>query len=361
MMNAVKSVTALMAVGLVFALAPAAEASTWGGSGGDTSVDDLIPKMSSGQAYSERYGFAVDLDNGAHVGIDFTISNLGIRNGYGASEVRIRHPDIDNYQHSERVSPGDWSYDENSFQLDIGPASVEATDDGAYELRYADDNARVELRFEPTIGMWQPGSGEIRSGDDYYRFTLVSPRANVTGRIQWDGEWHEVEGTRSGYSDHVATNVAPYNLAKRFTRFRSYVDDAFVMWREVDLTDDFGGESVTWVVVGVGDEIVYEDPDAEVRFGEIERDAETEYLVPHAIQTLSKTGGDQFRLTLRGNDVERRDLLEGRGRAARMIARAVSDPFQFNVQGDFQLEVVAGEHRLRSRDSGHVTIDYVNQ
>lgn len=337
----------------------AAQASGWGSGGQNASADDLIPSMSSGQAYSERYSFSVSLDGGGHIGMNWTISNLGIRNGYGAAQVRFEHSDFDNYSSSERESRRNWSYDENSFKLDIADATIRAVDDSTFELNYDAGDVKAELTFENTIDMWRPGSGELGDGGDFYRFTMVSPRANVTGRIYRDGQWHDVSGTNSGYADHVVTNVAPYNLASRFTRFRQYDDDVFVMWREVDLTDDYGGDNPVWVVVGVGDEIVYEDLDAELRFGDVERDDETGYRVPHAVQVLSENADGNLRLTLRKDNINRTDLLEEHGRVARMIASSVSNPFQYNVEGDYALEVNVGDRRLRTMDDGHVTIDYV--
>ena len=339
-----------------------AYASGWGSaaSGQQATVSDLIPSMSSGQAYSERYSFAADLDGGGHIGMNWTISNLGIRNGYGSSEFRINLPDHDNFRVNERVRRSQWSYDEDSFGLDIANSKIKAVDDGVFEIDYDDGEVRAELRFESRIPMWQPGSGELRSDDDFYRFTIIAPRADLSGRVYVDGQWHDVKATQSGYADHVSTNIAPYNMGKRFSRFRQYSDDVFIMWREIDLGAAFGGRTVTWILVGIGDEIIYEDVDAELRFGNLERDDETDYQIPHAIQVLSNNGSDKVRLTLRGEDVDRRDLLAGQGRMVRSIASRVSNPYRYDVEGRYALELEVGERRLRKVDEGLVTIDYVN-
>ncbi len=352
-----------ISVAFIAGAASTATAQGWGDgtTGKPATVDELIPRMSSGQAYTERYSFAVDFDDGGHVGMNFTISNLGIRSGYGAAEFRFRHDDIDNYRYGERVSRSNWSYDEDNFALDIDKASIKADGDDAFILKYNGDEMRAELRFEKQMPMWRPGNGEIRQGEDYYRFMLVAPRANVTGRIFANGEWHEVTGTNSGYGDHVATNVAPFDLAKRFTRFRNYQDNAFVMWREVHLTGDYGGEKVSWVVVGVDDEIVYEDPNINVEFGNFQRDQETRYAVPHAAQLQSQQGDASLRFLLRGKEVDRTDLLESYGRVARAVASRVSEPYQYDVSGDYALEVTnADGEKLRITGSSHMTVDYVN-
>ena len=160
-----------------------AEADGWGEGNRAATASDLIPSMSSGQAYTERYSFSVSLDDGGHIGMNWTISNLGIRNGYGAAQVSVRHPDIDNYSSSERESRRNWSYDDNGFGLDIADATIEAVDDSTFELGYDGDGVRVELTFQNTIDMWRPGDGGLENGSDFYRFTMVSPRADVTGRI----------------------------------------------------------------------------------------------------------------------------------------------------------------------------------
>lgn len=350
-------ITVLLTGASLVASTATAEVST---NASGVSPDELIPSMSSGQAYSERYNFAVDLDNGGHISMNWTISNLGIRNGYGAAEVEVRHSDIDDYHSSERESRRNWSYDENRFALDIADASIEAVDDGIFDLRYTGDDVRIELRFDNTIDAWRPPDGEVDDNGDFYRFTMVAPRADVTGRVYIEGQWHDVSGDRSGYADHVVTNIAPYNLATRFSRFRQYDDDVFVMWREMALTDDYGGDSNAWIVVGVGDELVYEDTAPDVRFGDIDYDAETGYHVPHAIQILSNNGDGQLQLTLREDEIHRTDLLDHYGRVVRMIASTVSEPYQYDIHGDYALQFDVGDHLIRTIESGHVTIDYIN-
>ena len=349
-----------MLVAVAFAVSLLGSPAVAGDGGQEFGADALIPKMSSGQAYSERYSFAANLDGGGHIGMNFTISNLGIRNGYGAAEVRVELPDFDDYSSSERVSRGNWSYDEDNFGLDISGASVEYKGDGTFRLEYDGDGVHVRLLFENKTPMWQPASGKIENGDDYYDFRLVSPRADVRGHVHVDGDWHEVKGYRTGYADHVATNVAPYDLASRFTRFRSSGDDLFVMWREVNLSDDFGGDSVSWVVVGIDDEIVYEDSNPVIRFGNVKRDEETGYQVPHAIQVRSTEGSSEFMWMLRKDEIKKRDLLEGQGRMVRMIASTVTEPYQFNIEGDYVLQIEVDGEEYRTTDASHVTIDYVN-
>ncbi len=349
--------TLLLTTAALLLVGPTAMAQTQGwdeGRGGTASMTELIPRMSSGQAYTERYTFSVDLDGGGHIGVNFTISNLGVRSGYGAAEVRVRLPGEDRYEYSERVSRRRWDSASDRFALDIADTQVEAVGTTGFRIRHQGD-VEVDLRFENTIPMWRPGNGEVRSGDDYYRFTLTSPRANVTGRVKINGEWRDVRGTRAGYGDHVATNVAPYDLATRFTRFRDYNDDVFVMWREIELTDDFGGDTVAFALVGVGNRIVFEDTSPTVEFQRVSHDQETGYRVPHAIAVR----GQGFEFSLNGSNVRKRDILESYGRVARMVASRLSNPFQYNVEGAYTMRLTGGASATANGD-GHYTIDFVN-
>lgn len=352
--------TALL-IGAMSAQEASAQTQSWAsGTAAPLGFNDLIPRMSSGNAYTERYTFSVDLDQGGHVGMHFTISNLGLGSGYGAAEVNVRWPGKEQYKYAERVSRRKWSYEQSRFAMDISNTQVEAQGDNVIVLRHQGKDVKVELRFENRIPMWRPGTGEVRNGDDYYRFTLISPRADVTGRIFIDGEWHEVTGRRQGYGDHVATNVAPYDLAKRFTRFRDYNDDLFVMWREIELTERYGGQVVSWIVVGIGDEIVYQDAAPGVQFGNLERDKETSYNIPYAAQVNSEREGAQLRFLLRGEGMRRRDLLQSYGRIARAVAGRFAKPFEYNISGDYALEVEVGGRRLRTTGTSHYTVDFVN-
>jgi hypothetical protein len=349
------ALTATLTTLLLVSVEARAQVQGWAdGRGGQATMSELIPRLSSGQAYTERYTFAVDLDGGGHIGVNFTISNLGVRNGYGAAEVRVRIPGEDRYEYSERVARRSWSSESDRFALDIADTQVEAVGSSGFRLRHQGD-VELDLTFENTIPMWRPGNGELRSGDDYYRFTLTAPRANVTGRVKIDGQWRDVQGERAGYGDHVATNIAPYDMATRFTRFRDYNGDVFVMWREIELTEDFGGHTVAFVVVGIGNRVVYENTSPSVTFENIHRDNDTGYDVPHSIAV----SGDGFQFQLTGNDVARRDLLESYGRVARLVASRLSNPFQYNVDGTYTMRLSSGSSS-NANGSGHYTVDFVN-
>ncbi len=356
------ALTSLLAVMGFQANEASAQTQGWssGGKAKAPTMKTLVPRMSSGNAYTERYGFSVDLEGGGHIGVDFTISNLGLSSGYGASSVRVDLPGMSKkYDKSEKMSKGKWSHAKDRFYLDIAKTTVEGIGNDTFVLKH-DGDVKFELTFKNTIPMWSPGAGEIKVDGGYYKFNLIAPRANVSGKVFVDGAWREVKANREGYADHVATNVAPYDLAKRFSRFRHYNDDVFIIWREIQMEEKYGGETFTWVMVSYRDKIVFSDANATVRFGNVKPDATTGYNVPHSLQIESKDGKDSVTLVMRGSSYKRKDLLASYGRAARMIASTLSKPFQYTIPSEYTIQMTVQGATANVAGKSHYTIDYVN-
>lgn len=339
-----------------------AHAETKGWDDGDASapkVSDLIPEMSGQEAYSERYSFAIDFDDGGHIGVDWTISNLGWGDGHGASAVRVNMPGEDKYDRSKKVSKKDWDYSKDSFMLDIADTRVEATGDDTYKLTHEGDDVSFDLTMTNTVDMWRPGSGRVEADDRYYAFDLIAPRAKVTGKVTIDGETKKVSTSSDGYAEHVATNIAPFDLAKRFSRLRTTNDNVTVMWREIDLQDDLGGDSLTWVAVIYKDKIVFSDSAADIKFGRVRKDSDSGYKFPMDIQIDAEDGDDSIKLVMRGDDFKRKDLLKSYGAAAKLVASAVSKPYSFNVSCSYQLQLDIGGDRATISDDAHFVLDYL--
>lgn len=325
------------------------------------STSDLIPTMSSNESYTERYGFAVDLDDGGHIGVDWTISNLGWGDGHGGAAVRVRLPGEKNYSHSEKLSEDEWSYSKNTFDLDISDTRVRAKGSDSFVVTHEGEDVSFNLTFKNTTDMWKPGTGRIAVEDGYYKFNLLAPRADVTGTVTIGGKTQKVKGTKRGYADHVATNVAPFDFGKRFSRFRNYNGDIFVMWREIELTDEHGGDSFTWVVVGYKDQIVFSDADADVKFARLRHDPKAGYKFPMAIQIDGKDGKDSIQLIMRGKKFERKDLLAAYGTAAKMVASTVSNPFRYKIDCDYSLKMTVGGATAKVNGKSHFVLDYVTE
>ena len=322
-------------------------------------MKELIPKMSDKEAYTERYGFAVDLDDGGHIGVDFTISNLGWGNGHGASEVRVRLPGEKKYKFKKKVDEGEWSHDKGKFGLSIAGTQVEQKGSGSFRVRH-NGAVKFDLTFTNNMPMWKPGSGRIKSDDGYYQFNLIAPRADVKGTVTIGGKTKKVSGKRAGYADHVATNVAPFDFATRFSRMRDYNGDIFIFWREITPTSDFGGDSVTFVMVGYKDKIVFSDADAKMKMGRVKVDPKTGYKVPLSIQINGRDGKDSIKLVIKGRRYRKTDLLERYGNAAKLVASAFTEPVQYKVKCTYQLQMNIGGAKAQVEGKSNFVIDQLN-
>ncbi|QDG52845.1 carotenoid 1,2-hydratase [Persicimonas caeni] len=352
--------TVVLATGISTA---SAQTQGWskGKSSSTPSVSDMIPKMSSDEAYTERYTFAVDLDGGGHIGVDWTVSNLGWGDGQGGAAVRVRLPGHDKYKFKEKADDDEWSYSSKKFDIDIADTRVRARGKNTFVVTHKGDDVSFKLLFKNTTPMWKPGSGEIKVKDGYYKFNMLAPRANVTGEVTIGGKTIKVKGTKKGYADHVATNIAPFDFAKRFSRFRTYNNDVFVMWREIKLHSDYGSRSYTWAVVGYKDKIVFSDPDATIRFARMRKDPKGGYKFPMAIQIDGKDGKDSIKLVMRGKSFKRIDLLENYGAAAKMVASTVSNPYRYDVKCKYTLQMTIQGAKAQVSGNSHFVMDYINE
>lgn len=341
-----------------------AEAETRGWADGESkqpSMTDLIPEPKSAEAYSERYSMSAKLDGGGKVVVKFTISNLGWGDKHGAAQVRVNLPDHDNYSFQKKVDSDQWSYSKDSFELDIADTTVKGRDDGTFEFRHEGD-VKVDLEMSSRVPMWQPGRGRLDVDGGFMEMDLFGLRGTVEGRVHIGGKWKSIKSTRGAYADHVATNIAPYDLADRFSRTRIYDDenDIFVLWREVKLTGEHGGESINWVVVGYKDQIVLADADADVQLGKMRKD-KVGYEIPHAVQVEGKSGEDKIKLVLRASDMERKNLLERYGSVVRTFAKTVSEPYNYYFDCDYALQMAIEGAQATVRGEGGYVVDYLNK
>jgi hypothetical protein len=337
-----------------------AKTSGWAdGAGGKPTSKDLIPVMSSEEAYTERFIFSTDIDGGGHIGVDFTISNLGWGDGHGAASVRVQLPNTKKYSFNEKVDRDDWRYAKDSFSLDIAKTHVHAVGNDTYVLKH-DGAVKLELTFKNTVPMWRPGSGRIKVDDGYYKFAVISPRADVSGRVFIGGKWVEIKSTGNGYAEHSATNVAPYDLGTRYSRMRTAEGDVFVMWRETKLAKDYGGKSYTFAMVAYKDKVVFSDPSARIKFGKIRRDGKTGHSVPMTVQIDGSSGGDSIKLVIEGSKYSRTNLLDSYGAAAKAAAAMVTEPYRFSVDNTYTLQMTIQGATATVSGEGRMVFDYVN-
>ena len=327
------------------------------------SARDFIPTPSNEEAYTERYTFSVDLDGGGWIGTYLTISNLGVGDKHAAARVRIQLPDRDKeFQYFQRV--GHEACSSSSASLDLEVAAVRLATKGekgfTIELDDPDSGVKMELEFKNELARWKPGNGRVDVEDGYLAYGMLAPRASVKGRVFIDDKWHDVTSTRRAFGDHTATNLAPYVLGTRFSRFRVFDKDLTIAWREFKLGEKYGGRSITWMLVGYKNKIVFADASANLRTGRVSKDGQTGYNIPYAVQIDGKDGKDQVKMVLRGSRMKRTDLLESYGTFARVVAGAVSKPYRYDFPCDYTIQMNIGGATATVKGKGSYSFDFLN-
>lgn len=329
----------------------------WGASTKAPVNRDFIPKLKSGEAYSERYTFNVPLEGGGSVYIDFTVSNLGWGDNNAATTARVEIPGLKTYTYTDESDEGDWSFQKSKLGLKMGKSSLEETPNG-YRLRHT-GKTEFELELTNTIPSWKPGKGRLSTEDGTFELALMAPRATASGRVKINGAWKNIT-SNAAMGDWSMSTVAPYDLAKRFSRFRAYDDDLMVTWREVRATEALGGRSVVWVLVTKGDQILFQSSRASLRASAEKNHKTSGYNVPTVFQIAAKSGDKTLNLTVRGRNMSSRDLLAEWGSVAKAVAGTLTSPYQFNFEASFELKIVEDEKVFEFQGKGPLGIDILN-
>ncbi|MEZ4460707.1 MAG: hypothetical protein R3E66_13460 [bacterium] len=329
---------------------------SWGRGTAVPKQSDFIPKLKSGEAYSERYTFNIPLDGGGDVYMDFTVSNLGWGDHKGVTTARVRLPGKKAYTYKAELDEDDWSFDRKVLKIRMGKSTLEADGEG-YRLRH-DGDVRIDLKLENTVPAWRPGSGKIKVGGETFELALMSPKARVSGRIGMAGTWYPVSSA-NGMGDWSMSTIAPYDLANRFSRFKAYHDGMMVTWREIRTTEDLGGKSVVWVLVVKDGEVLFESAAAKLTASAEFTDKTSGYSVPRVFKIQGRDNGQTLSLTVRATRVTVRDLLADYGSVARTIAGTLTNPYQFNSEASFTLKL-DGDESTTVTGSGPLGIDILN-
>ena len=146
---------AITAVALAMLVLPStafAGTQGWGEGGGSSSPEpsDLAPSMRSDEAYLERYSFSADLDNGGHIGFDFTISNLGWGDHKGGVTVRVKWPGQGKYEYRKKKKKGNYNASKSTMFLDIANTSVTAVGSDEIQPKHTGD-VDVHITFDNRI------------------------------------------------------------------------------------------------------------------------------------------------------------------------------------------------------------------
>ncbi len=324
----------------------------WGAQRGAPTVRDIIPDPRGDEAYSERYTFFAKLDGGGEAYVDVTISNLGWGDRHGVTTGKIKIPGQKTYSFKKKLDEDDWSYKRDRFEIAVGPTKVSGSAADGFTVTHQGKKS-FEITFTSKTPMWRPGIGRFLHDGNIYGTILAVPWGNVSGWVETDSGKTNISGV--GMFDHGISTFAPYNLANKFSRMRHYEDGFFIAWREVDLTEDAGGESITWIVVGKNDQILFSDASAKISWSSFGKHDESGHSVPTSVKITGTDGSKALIFEFSGRRARATDLLAQFGSAARAVAGTVSNPWQFEIKGKYDLKVTGGGGMTRT---GRASVEF---
>lgn len=111
----------------------------------------------------------------------------------------------------------------------------------SYDVYYEPTNGvGAELHYEALVEPFRQGTGIVAFGDndEIFHTDLSVPKNKVTGRIYYDGTWHEVSGV--GYHDHQWTNTNPMAIYHHWLWGRMYTNEFTAYIYDFVATEQYG-------------------------------------------------------------------------------------------------------------------------
>ncbi len=324
---------------------------------------DLVPMMSSGQGYNEKWELIL-YSKPYETRIKFEVSNLGLTNFNGrvSGRVKLREDgeDLAVYDFDEKFSQARWRHDRETFRIEMGDFRIEGAP-GAFRVRgVAGKNKAVTFDYVVEGEPWRPGTGVVLFGNDlqtYFKTHLLIAQGRCVGEVVVDGATVAVEG--DAYGNHFATNLGAHELADQLFQFRKSDEALFVEWRHFVTPEAFAGQAFGFLVVYYDGVPLFETSAVEVTPLAYWTDPENYgYVLPHGLRLVAQEGDDRLELWLEGGEVSAKNALASLPAMQRSIAERFARPVDYNVKGRWRLllRVEGEEAQVDGEGSYAVTI-----
>ncbi len=158
-------------------------------------------------------------EEGIIVTFNFQIHNMGLfkRNG----EIVVGVSDASSGLIFDRVSfsPGKVKIDKQGFGISMGKNRMEL-DGNTYRVKFRGKNIQADFTWDIQIPGYQQGDGivDLPDTDDFVRFNLPIPLAQVEGELTYNGSTHKLVG--KGCMNHDWQVLSP----------KRYMSDWQVFW-----------------------------------------------------------------------------------------------------------------------------------
>lgn len=312
------------------------------------SENDFIPHcddpLNKGREnYSEAYSFVFTLEGGYGAYIQFLISNLGFGDKKGAVKANFDIPEGRHLSSKIEYDEDEWGYFRNKFYVKMGNNSIEG-DLKKVVVKVKNDKFEGEFIFKNIAEPWRPGNGRVFYGskDDYYDFKIMTPVAKIDGKVKISGETTIREVHGYGYSDHIHTNVAMHEQAKRWVKVRAINPHNTFILTEFHSPSKFGEKKAHFFVIYKNGKLFYETLDFELIPKKFNLDSASSYNVPLLFEIKKEKIHGAIKVV---KATGREDYLEELNPILRAIVGKFAKPVMFYFDAKYAIEIQDGDKK----------------
>lgn len=303
---------------------------------------NLYPHLGKDEGYGEKYTFDGDFGDRGSLYFSMTISNLGMGDHKMEAKGRLTI-DGKKFRWKKELDDDEWKWSKTPFRIKAGPATLSGSPKELV-MTVKQGGNDVTFTFTPLGRAWRPKNGQIQFGKDRKSadFT-VFPLMNVKASGTFNGAALDVKGT--GFGTHTWSDLAIYDQARWTRQFRGIDGDKTIYMRELFTAEDYGNETLRYVLVTKGKMILLESYDYVTNATETLTDTkhDNRYKVPESF-TIQGFDDEMKQVQFRGKitkkkQIKREDLLKKMNAAVRLIAGRYSKPVRYDYESDFHIQV----------------------
>ena len=138
--------------------------------------------------------------------------------------IYVKSPEGKEFRDDIVYPAGEGSFSREQCDTKVGPHWCRG-DFKHYDLHFEPvHEVGLDLHYDALTDPFRQGTSLLAFGDndEFYHTALAVPKNRVSGRLFYDGEWHEVKGL--GYHDHQWMNTMHFALYHHWLWGRMYTD-----------------------------------------------------------------------------------------------------------------------------------------
>lgn len=322
------------------------------------------PTKSSSEFYAEQWSASFWCEDGTYAHFQFAVSNMGIGDGKGGGKIEITTVDGRRLQSKKDFGKA-WKSGKENFSLSADGWKFEKTEKG-FAFVGGDDKININAAAAPLVAAWRPADFPFyKTGDGFYDYALLAPRASFAGSLKFDGETRDVKGI--GFIDRSSADIAPHKLAKRWLKFRFFSGDYTCIFAGFAPSDADGPAVYKgWAWLGKGSEKLFSASEIAASYSDFFADkaSKAKYELPGKIEISAADGGQKVvAVIVKKKSLKRKEILNDLPFVVRKVAQSFSEPLDFVFNGSFNVKLFGEDGSLKAdiSDDRDYVMQYINK